>query len=148
MGRSFSYDNSGFDGVKIGVKRETLVAWTEKRLHATVSWLKHKEQRLSKMLEDKKLTGATLKAMMRAGGNRGYSSNARGGVETDEVSQVLSLSARISELQQSREQLSDLLVGLKAAENTTIDISLATIIALQPADPENMGDDTGEDEEG
>ena len=145
MGRPFGYDSSGFGGVKIGVKRETLVAWTEKRLHATVSWLKHKQERLGKMLEDKKLTVATLKAMMRSGANRGYSSSNKGGVESDAVSQVVALSARISELQQSREQLSDLLVGLKAAENTTIDISLATIIALQPADPENMGDEENEE---
>ena len=61
------------------------------------------------------------------------------------MSQVVALSARIAELQSSREQLSDLLVGLKAAENTTIDISLATIIALQPADPENMGDEENEE---
>lgn len=74
----FNYDLSGFGSVKVLIARTQVIEWVEARLRATRDWLKHKQGRLNTMLEDKKLTQAAFRQMLR-NQSRGYgSSNMRG----------------------------------------------------------------------
>lgn len=140
MGGIFSYHESGLSAVTVTVKRKTVIGWAEQRLAVTVQWLEHKKKRLAGLLENKELTEATLKSMMRTAHAYGASNSMAGRAESDHQAQLQSLVGRIGQLQHAKESLEHVLVGLKAAEEDELTLTISSVVELQPGtDPDEEG---------